>query len=127
MIPIAHCLKTAKHQECSVQIIDTPTAKPASIRLLFLQDELNCLFDPRITARISVCRQHFQDAARDVHGRWVKHRVMVGKRNVLEDRLGVVFVERRPAAVLALHRKHPSDCPLLHLVLVPLSRCINRL
>ncbi len=43
---------------------------------------------------------------------------MVGKRNVLEDHLGVVFIETGPAAVLALHGKDPVQRALRHVNLV---------
>ena len=43
---------------------------------------------------------------------------MIGKRNVLEHHAVVVFVERRPAAVLALHRQDPVDGALHRFALV---------
>ena len=45
---------------------------------------------------------------------------MIGKRNVLEDHAVVVFVERGPAAVLALHRQNPVQRALHRLVVIAL-------
>ena len=67
---------------------------------------------------VSVGRQHLEDAAGDVDRRRIEHGVVIGERDVLEHHLVVVFVERRPAAVLALHREDPVDRALHRLALV---------
>ncbi len=57
---------------------------------------------------VSIGREHFENASSDVHGRGIEHGVVIGERNVLEDHAVVIFVERRPAAVLALHGEESS-------------------
>ena len=59
--------------------------------------------------------------------RRIDHRVVIRKRNRLENLLRVVLVERRPSAVLALHRKHPLHRTLRHFVLIALTRIVHRL
>ena len=44
-----------------------------------------------------------------VLGRRVDHRLHVGERNAVQERGGIVGVERRPAAVAALHAERPVE------------------
>ena len=67
---------------------------------------------------IPVRRQHLENAPGDVHRRRIQHGVVIGEWNVLEHHPVVVFVERCPAAVLALHRQYPVNRPLHRLALV---------
>ena len=61
---------------------------------------------------IPVSRQALENAPGDVHSCRIQHRIMVSKGDVLEDHAVIVFVERGPAAVLALHRQDPVNRPL---------------
>src|ERR1700682_2228832 len=67
---------------------------------------------------VAVGRQHLKDPARDVDRGWIEHGVVVGEGNILEDHAVIVFVERGPAAVLALHGENPVDGALRRLTLV---------
>ena len=55
----------------------------------------------------------------------IEHRVVIRERDVLEDHLGVVFVEAAPAAVAALHGQFPLDGARGNLVLIALARIVH--
>ena len=74
---------------------------------------------------IAIGRQHFQDAARNIDRRRIEHGIVVGERNVLEHHFIVVFVERGPAAVLALHRQDPVHGALHRFALVASIRVLD--
>ena len=112
MVPDAHGLQASQHEERPVEIVDAPAPKPASVRLLFFEDELDRLLHSLVATGVAVVREHLQDAAGDVDRRRIEHRVVVGERDVLEDHLRVVFVEAGPATVLALHGEDPVQRPL---------------
>src|SRR5581483_3523948 len=84
----------------------------------FAANELDCLLDPPVALVISVCGQHLENPASDIDCRWIEHRVVVSKWNLLEDHAVVVLVERRPAAILALHGKDPVNGALHRLPLI---------
>ena len=89
------------------------------------ENELDGLLYALVFARVAVGGEHLEHSSRDVDRRRIKHRVVVGKRDVLEDHLGVVFVEAAPAAVTALHGKFPIDGALSNLVLVALAGIVD--
>ena len=57
--------------------------------------------------------------------RRIEHGVVIGEGDVLEDHLGVVFVEAAPAAVAALHGEFPLDGALRNLVLIALAGIVD--
>src|SRR5581483_1004327 len=109
MVPYTDCLEAPQHQERAVEIIDTPAAKPAAVRLLLGEDKLDSLLYTAVFARVAVGRQRLENSAGDVHCGRIQHRVVVCEGDVLENHLGVVFIEAGPAAVFALHREDPLD------------------
>ena len=74
---------------------------------------------------VAVRRQHLENPPCDIHRRWIQHGVVVGKRNVLEDHSVVVFVERSPAAITALHGENPVDGALDRLSLIAAVRMLD--
>ena len=81
--------------------------------------------DALVFARVAVDGQHLQHAAGDVDRRRIEHGVVVREGDVLEDHLGVVFVEAAPAAVAALHGELPLDGALRDLVLIALAGIVD--
>src|ERR1700722_1307479 len=51
----------------------------------------------------------FEHPRGHVGGRWIELCVVVGKRNVAEETLVVVAIERGPTAVAILHAEQPLD------------------
>ena len=118
-------LQPAQNQEGAVDVVHAPAPEPASIRLLLAENELNGLLDALVSARIAIAGQHLQHAPGNVHRRRIEHGVVIGEGDVLEDHLGIVFVEAAPAAVLALHGELPCDGALGHLMLVALAGIVH--
>ena len=56
--------------------------------------------------------QAFEHAAGDVRAARVLHGVVVGERNLFQHRAVLGPVERRPSAVVVLHRQQPVDAAL---------------
>src|SRR5437879_11823261 len=85
------------------------SAEPGAIRFLFFSNEVDGSLHTLVILVIAIGGKHLQDPARDVHRGRVEHGVVIGERNVLKNHAIVVFVERGPAAVLALHGKNTVD------------------
>src|SRR5580693_5944040 len=51
----------------------------------------------------------FEHSRGDIRGGWIEHGVVIGKRNVAEETLVVVAIERGPTAVAILHAEQPLD------------------
>ncbi len=118
-------IKPAQDEECAIDVVHAPAPEPASVGLLFGEDELDGFLHALVVARESIGGQHLQNAPRNVDRRRIEHRVVIGERDVLEDHLGVVFVEAAPAAVAALHGKLPVDGALRDLVLITLAGIVH--
>src|SRR5580698_4278319 len=125
VVPDADGFESAQNEKCAVDIVDAPASKPTAVRLLFIEDELDSLFDALVFARVAIDGQHLQNAPGNVDGRRIEHRVMIGKRDVLEDHLRVVFIEAGPAAIPALHGEYPVDGAQTDIMLIALARVIN--
>ena len=54
-----------------------------------------------------ICAQEADAARRDIRGRRIEQRAMIGEGNVVEIVIGVVGIEGAPAAVAALHAHDP--------------------
>ena len=76
-------------------------------------------------ARVAVGGEHLKNTSSDINSRRVQHRVVISERDVLENHLGVVFVEAAPAAVFALHGEEPVDGAQGNLMLVALARVVD--
>src|SRR5439155_27245780 len=114
----AYRLQAAQHQPYSVNVIYAPASEPGAIGFLLITNELQRSFHGGMIFVVAVRREHLENPACDIHRRWIQHGVVVGKRNVLEDHSVVVFVERSPSAITALHGKDPIDRALDRLPLI---------
>ena len=112
-------LQAAQGEERAVKVIDAPAAIPASVRLLGIEQVLDCRAVPPDGSAVKPHR-HSASITRpgDIRARWVEHRVVIGKRNFAQELPVVVDVERRPAAVFPLHRQQPVDRALLACLLL---------
>ncbi len=99
----------AQHAACSVDVIDAPTAEPGTIFALILQKEFQAALHRRMVRGPAVAAQALEDTRRYVGSRGIDHRVVVGERNVAEERLVIVAVERAPASVAVLHAEQPLN------------------
>jgi len=58
---------------------------------------------------VSVRRKTFQNPARDVYGRGIKHGIVIGERHVLKHHAVIILVERSPGPVARAHGAAPGD------------------
>ena len=109
----------------AVDVVDAPAAEPASVGLLLAEDELDGPLHPLVFARVAVGGKHLEHAAGNIHAGRIEHGVVIREGDVLEDHLGVVFVEAAPAAVFALHGELPADGALGYRDLIALAGIVN--
>src|SRR5215471_5500815 len=62
--------------------------------------------------RIAQLRQKTDAAGADICGWWIKQCAVIGKGNMVQVAVGVVGVERAPAAIAALHADQPLGAAL---------------
>src|SRR5215475_12236596 len=125
MIPDTYSLKSTQNLHCAVDVIHPPTAKPRTVRLLLVSKERDRLLDTPVALVIAIVSEHFEYPTSNVNGSRIEHRIMISEGNVLKNHLVVVFVKRRPTAVLALHCENPVHRPLCHLVLIAFPRILD--
>ena len=63
-----------------------------------------------IPIKIDVTKK-LKRARGQIAARWIENRVVVGEGHVFQPRGCHVFIERGPAAILALETQLPSNCP----------------
>src|SRR6202021_3130135 len=86
-----HRLQSPQDLHGAVDVVHAPAPEPASVRLLFLADELEGSPYGWMVLVVSVSRKTSENAPCAVDRCRVKHRVMIGKGNVLAHHAVVVF------------------------------------
>ena len=92
----------------AVDVVQAPAAVPRAIRQLRACADRRCHGDraPALVVRRKL-RQHRDAARRDIFGRRIEQRAVIGERDVVEIAVVVVGIEGAPAAILALQTEQP--------------------
>ena len=112
-VALARRRQAPQRETSAIDVRHAPTAVPASIGLLVLDEPLDAAPHRAVIAAHSVRRQRFQSAPGDVRAGGIEHGVVIGEGNVVQKLPVVVGVESRPSAIARLHGQQPVDRPLV--------------
>ncbi len=104
----ARGVQRTEHGPRPVDVVGPPTAEPAAICFLLPPQPSDAAIDHRPVLGFAELGEEGHAARRDIRGRRVQQRPVVGERDVVEVKMSVVGVERAPAAIPALHPDHPG-------------------
>ena len=98
----------AQRRPGAVDVVGAPAPEPGAVRLLLAQEIVEPARERGRSSLIGPSCASSRDAARrDIGGRRIEQRAMIGEGNVVEIVVVVVGVEGAPAAVAALHAGDP--------------------
>ena len=91
----------------AVEVVDAPAPPPRAVVLLLAEHVLEAAADLRLVAALG--GERLEGVRADVDGGRVDHGAEVAERDLRDPVLGVVGVERAPAAVPRLHPGDPVE------------------
>ena len=123
-------IERAQHRPCAVDVVEAPAAIPRSLSQLGAA-QIGHAFSHRAAVSHGLAKlgQHRHAAGRDILGRRIEQRTMIGERNVVEIIFEIVDIERGPTAIAALHALDPlaaaSDRCVVFMALASAPRAIH--
>src|SRR6516165_1763030 len=105
----ANSTQPAQNLRRTIDIVDPPTTIPRAVRFLLLLQEMNGPINfvmPRPKAEIP---EDLQDASGYVATTRIQNSVMIGKRDVFEQRVLYILVECGPATISVLKTQQPPN------------------
>src|SRR5688572_16708870 len=103
-----------EHGGSAVNVIDAPATEPRAVRFLLRADEFEPARYGGMIAREPEQPQRLEHVRRHIGGWRVERFAEVAERNLRDDPVVVIPVERGPAAVRGLHRERPGKCAVDH-------------
>src|SRR5262249_38853925 len=100
----ANICQSTQHEAGSVQIVHTPSAVPATLRLLLTLQEPDCSVDNLAVHGIMRPAKHLKNPSSQIGSGRVDHGLKVAIGDLVQQLRRIVDVKSSPATVLTLHR-----------------------
>src|SRR5215470_5664521 len=88
-------------------MIDSPTSIPAPVLLLLTFEKHQRWCNGRMSPVIAQCSEHLEATSGQVGSTRIQQRMVIGKRDVVEDNAIVILIIGAPPTVGSMHREHP--------------------
>src|SRR5262245_7624089 len=105
--------KAAQHRPGAVDVVHAPAPVPRPVVPLRVANEVDRPLGGLEILLVAERAEQLEPAAGQVLGGGIEERAVIGERDVVQVETVVVGVERRPAAVTALHAEEPAEAELL--------------
>ena len=96
-----------EHRPGAVDVIGSPAPEPRAVGFLLPAQIRNRTIERRVILRPANACEDGNNPRGHVVGRRIEQRAVIGERNVVEIVFEIVGIERRKAAVAALHPDQP--------------------
>src|SRR6266699_6710518 len=104
---LANRTQAAQNLPRAIRVIDAPPAVPRTVIFLRLDQKLESSSHRQmIPVEIDVAKK-LERASGQIAASWIENRIVISERHVFEPRRRHVFVERGPAAIVALKTELP--------------------